>query len=166
MMKNTVLQVVFDNTDGVTVAKLARTAKIELTPVHHLRIETHKEVQVLKNECFNILADKERYQHGDVPVECRVEEEITNVLTFHHYWVDNTRVVLITKNPTKGLADETAFWKEMLADLSDEIKGHIAYHEYPPPESDSDDDLYAGSPGAYSDWDRPAVSLFPHWDYL
>ena len=162
-MKNTALQVVLDNTDGVTVAKLARTAKIELTPVHHLRIETHKEVEILKNECFKIHADWERYQYGDVPVECRVVEvefSSWNWTGSRSKWVDNTRVVTIMKSLTKGLADETALWKEMLADLSDNIKDHIAYYEdppSPPPESHSDDDLSDQSHGYR---DEP-----PQWDY-
>ena len=73
-MKNTALQVVLDNTDGVTVAKLARTAKIELTPVHYHRVEKDEDYGIAESkkcEFMRIKADFERYLYGDVPVEFR-----------------------------------------------------------------------------------------------
>ena len=40
------MEVVLNNTDGVTMAKLARTAKLGLTPVHHIRIQKDEDYGV------------------------------------------------------------------------------------------------------------------------
>ena len=121
MMKNTALQVVLGNTDGVTVSKLAMTAKIGLTSVHHERIHRHHEVwltEARKNQTLKLHADCARYHHGDVPVECRIIE-VQSILEWTSVAerVDGTRVVTITKRPTMGLADETAFWERMFEDV-------------------------------------------------
>ena len=136
-MKNTALQVVLDNTDGVTVAKLARTAKIELTPVHHLRISMHKK-ETFKNASLKIHADWERYNYGDIPVEVRVIEEefFGGSWLSGAEWVDKTRVIKITRGPARGLADETFFWEKMLTEVSDQLEEAICRYEKP--ESDGE----------------------------
>ena len=114
-MKNTALQVVLDNTDGVTVAKLARTAKIELTPVHLARIPIGKK-ECMKNKWMQLVADNERYLHGDIPVEFRdrtdYEKSHGHVGTFcfrtitNAYWVDGTRVIIKDWGPFDDGRDE------------------------------------------------------------
>ena len=131
-MKNTALQVVLDNTDGVTMAKLARTKKSELTHVHHLRISMHKK-ETFKNASLKIHADWERYKYGDIPVEVRVieEESFGESWLSDAEWVDKTRVIKITKGPARGLADETVFWKKMLTDVSYQLEEAICRYEEP-----------------------------------
>ena len=54
------MEVVLNNTDGVTMAKLARTAKLGLTPVHHIRIQKDEDYGVkesLKHKYMHLRAD-------------------------------------------------------------------------------------------------------------
>ena len=80
--RGVIMEVVLDNTDGVTMAKLARTAKFELTPVHRecTRIG-YKEY--MKHKWMQLLAELERYEHGDVPVEFR----ISSLQPYLYLWI-------------------------------------------------------------------------------